>query len=254
MAPLKTIVPDFAASKTHLVHWGADFEQFNPRKRQDPRCKELRRNYNLEGKFIIIFVSSFKPWHGALDLPAIVAETVRHTQRKVLFVLVGQGEVREEVERMIVTQGLRGNCLFVGQLDHDEVSFWLALADIALAPFNASNYHPIRQFGFFWSPAKIFEYMASGLPVVSANYLPLNRIIQDGFNGRVVKPGDISSYGEVIAQIVENPEHIRRMGANSRRLAEGQFGWCHHARDLERILLKMVSEGIKQKKTSPCSA
>ena len=242
VAPLKTIVPEFAVSRTHLVHWGADFTEFNPRNRSGSRCTELLRSYNLEGKTIIIFVGSFKPWHGALDLPAIISETSKKTTKRVYFVLVGDGEMWSAVKQSTVTQGLFEQCLFLGQRPHREVASWLALADIAIAPYNANYYHPMKQFGFFWSPAKIFEYMATGLPVVAADYFPLNRIIRDGFNGRNVTPGDIPQYGTTIAQLVEDPDKARQMGTRARRLAKSKYGWIHHTLDLERIIFDVVSD------------
>ena len=42
----------------------------------------------------------------------------------------------------------------------------LAAADIGVAPFDVAAHRPLS-LGFFWSPLKIFEYMASGLPVVA---------------------------------------------------------------------------------------
>ena len=42
----------------------------------------------------------------------------------------------------------------------------LAAADIGVAPFDVDAHAPLA-LGFYWSPLKIFEYMAAGLPVVA---------------------------------------------------------------------------------------
>jgi glycosyltransferase involved in cell wall biosynthesis len=240
VAPLLTIVPDFALHRTHLVNWGADFTKFKPLNRQSDRCARLRRTYNLNDKRIIIFVSSFRPWHGVLDLPEIIVETIKRTSKQVLFLLIGSGKEKQDLENQIRSRGLSGYCLLVGQQPHDLIPHWLGLADIAIAPFNDAYYPPIQRFGFFWSPAKIFEYMASGLPVVTADYHPLNRIVVDGVNGRTVSPGDYAAYGESIAHLLESQDEIKKMGRNARKTAETRFGWCHHAGELEGILQKLV--------------
>jgi hypothetical protein len=49
---------------------------------------------------------------------------------------------------------------------HDRCRPALAHADIGVAPFDPIKHAPLR-LGFYWSPLKIFEYMAVGLPVVA---------------------------------------------------------------------------------------
>ncbi len=55
---------------------------------------------------------------------------------------------------------------FTGALPHDRLPAVLAAADIGVAPFDPVQHAPLR-LGFYWSPLKIFEYMAAGLPVVA---------------------------------------------------------------------------------------
>ena len=56
--------------------------------------------------------------------------------------------------------------IFTGALPHDQMPACLAACDFGVAPFDPET-HPALSLGFYWSPLKIFEYMASGLPVVA---------------------------------------------------------------------------------------
>ena len=58
----------------------------------------------------------------------------------------------------------------------------LAAADIGVAPFDPTRHGPLR-LGFYWSPLKIFEYMAVGLPVVAPALPRLERLVEHGREG-----------------------------------------------------------------------
>ena len=65
----------------------------------------------------------------------------------------------------------------------------LAAADIGVAPFDVSAHAPLS-LAFYWSPLKIFEYMASGLPVVAPDIDGIRRIVTDGREGVLYDPAD----------------------------------------------------------------
>ena len=65
----------------------------------------------------------------------------------------------------------------------------LAAADIGVAPFDVSAHAPLA-LDFYWSPLKVFEYMASGLPVVAPDIPRLRRIVADGREGLLYDAAD----------------------------------------------------------------
>ena len=58
------------------------------------------------------------------------------------------------------------NVAITGAVPHADMPACLAAADIGVAPFDIGAHRPLS-LGFYWSPLKIFEYMAAGLPVVA---------------------------------------------------------------------------------------
>ena len=54
-----------------------------------------------------------------------------------------------------------------------------ALCSVVVAPFVPSEHAPLRHFGFYWSPLKVFEAMAMAVPVVTTAIAPLTEIVGD---------------------------------------------------------------------------
>ena len=77
---------------------------------------------------------------------------------------------------MAVRVGVTERIRFVGQVPFEQVPKYLADADVGLAPFDPSMF-PALQLGWFWSPVKIFEYLACGLVVVTIGIEELRRLL-----------------------------------------------------------------------------
>ena len=108
-----------------------------------------------------------------------------------------------------------------------------------MTPFNTAPHPALRAAGFFWSPLKVYEYMAAGLPVVTADIHPLNQVIRDGQEGALFREGDIPGLAAAIARLLDQPA-AREMGRRARaRVVEG-YSWERHCAALERIALELV--------------
>ena len=89
---------------------------------------------------------------------------------------------------------LRRSTRFVGSVRPDEIPAMLAQMDIAVAPYPSLP-------GFYFSPLKIFEYMAAGLAVVASCIGQNAKVIEHGKNGILTRPGDIGDLVEARRQV-----------------------------------------------------
>ena len=101
------------------------------------------------------------------------------------LLLVGDGPEREQpggarAERAASPRG----STFTGAVAHDEVPAYLAAADVG-----AATYHP--ETGRYFSPLKLFEYQAAGLPVVAAEVGEIPHCVRPGETGLLYPPGDV---------------------------------------------------------------
>ena len=102
----------------------------------------------------MLFSGSFRPWHGVHVLEA----AARRLGAPARHLLRAGGRRRGRRRR----RGYRGRRL--GAVPYERMPEIVAAADVGVAPYDTRAARASSSSGFFWSPLKIFEYMASGLP------------------------------------------------------------------------------------------
>ncbi len=225
VTPLATTVPpEIPREKIVPLPWGADIGAIQPA-RTVPA-----------GPPVIVFIGSFRNWHGVLD--AVEACGLLIDQgRDCRMLLVGDGPQRAEAEELAARWP--GRFTFTGAVPHERVPAFLQTATLGVAPFTTAPHPALRVAGFFWSPLKIYEYMAAGLPVVTARIPPLDTIVRDGNEGVLYPEGDVAALAAAIGRLLDAPEHARVMGQNGRARVVAHFSWEQHCLALEQVLEAM---------------
>ena len=93
----------------------------------------------------------------------------------------------------------------------------LAAADIGVAPFEIGAHAPLS-LGFYWSPLKIFEYMAAGLPVVAPAVDRIPSLVADGRRGLALRSTQPRRAGRAL-ETLSDPALRRRLGRAARERA-----------------------------------
>jgi starch synthase len=240
VTPLDTTVPpEVPRSRIETVNWGANVDQFRPGLRQECAAEiaALRRRYGIaEDAVVVAFVGSFRAWHG-VDVFAEVALRLIPQHPHLTFLAVGGGPELEPLRARIAGAAIPpGRFVLAGPQPHDRVPLLLAQADMGVAPFVPAVYAPLRTFGFYWSPLKVFEYMALGLPVVTLDIPPLNTIIRAGQEGLLYREGDRAALAAHLLTLAADPAARQRMGAAARTRVVAHYSWAAHCAQLERVL------------------
>ncbi|MCB9510345.1 MAG: glycosyltransferase family 4 protein [Deferribacteres bacterium] len=194
---------------------------------------EVRSRLSLEQKCVIGFIGSLKPWHGLESLLLAFARLhASHPHTHLL--IVGDGPMRELLQANAVKNGLAETVTFTGNVHHCDVPRYLAAMDIALAPFA-----PMEQ--FYFSPLKIFEYMAMAKPVVAAQIGQVQEIIKEGETGKLFAPGDVDDLLRVVTQLVEDANSRKKLGQRAREWILAGHTWDHNARQVVQIVSYLMA-------------
>jgi starch synthase len=225
VSPLVEIVPDFARSKTVTVSWGANVDVFHPSRRRG----EVRSALGIpDGAVAVLFSGSFRPWHG---VPVLEAAARRLSHRADLYFLLAGGP------HAAAGAGYRGRSL--GRLPYEEMPALVAAADVGAAPYDTRRLGQLR-LGFYWSPLKVFEYMASGLPTVTIPRPPLDEIVRAEREGLHFREGDDADLARVLERLAADAPLRARLGAQARARVVERYSWARHCEQLEGVLRRIA--------------
>jgi glycosyltransferase involved in cell wall biosynthesis len=127
--------------------------------------------------------------------------------------------------------------VFAGAVSHDDMPAALAAADIGVAPFDIAR-HPPLALGFYWSPLKVFEYMASGLPVVAPALPRLRALVGDGVEGTLYEPATPAALADALTALAD-PGRRAQLGGAARARAVRDYSWEAHCRALDRAFREL---------------
>jgi len=168
-------------------------------------------------EFVVGFVGSLKPWHGVEVLVEAFAQ-LRVEVPVAKLLIVGDGRERASLEAQLRTRGVAAAAEFTGAVPAESIPAWLAVMDVAVATYPALS-------DFYFSPLKVFEYMAAGLPVVASGIGQLNDLIEPGINGLLVQPGSVAELVAALVRLHGDPSLRARLGRAARERVLYHHTW-----------------------------
>jgi glycosyltransferase involved in cell wall biosynthesis len=116
----------------------------------------------------------------------------------------------------------------------------VAAADIGVAPYDTARQRQLS-LGFYWSPLKIFEYMASGLPTLTIPRFPLTEIVRDGQEGLMFHEADPVDLARQIEHLADDAALRARLGTAARTRVVALYSWARHCEQLENVLARIAA-------------
>ena len=165
------------------------------------------------GAPVVTFVGTLKPWHGVDVLLRARAQAHKDWQLRI----IGDGPMRAELDDLARSLGIDVD--FRGAVAPDAIPQHMAGTAIGVAPYPAMDTDSDQYF----SPLKVYEYMAAGLPVVASRVGQLPEIM--GESAYLVPPSDPEALAEALDALVANPVERARVGSDNRRQAEREHSW-----------------------------
>jgi glycosyltransferase involved in cell wall biosynthesis len=174
----------------------------------------------------IICVANMRPEKDHMTLLKGFAR-VNKTIDKVQLLLIGDGPLREQLEKFCVQHGLY-NTKFLGRLPHRIVLEQIAKSDIFILTSKEEGL-----------PNVIIEALALGKPVVATAVGGIPEMIKDDVNGILIPPKSPECVAEALRRLLIDPDLSRKLGRTASESVKG-YSWSRIAENYEAIYKKTL--------------
>ncbi len=204
--------------KIRIIRNGVDFERF--------AFSEGNRENLFPGvgkhRTLIAVVANMHSTVKGHPLLIDAARTICRTFPEVVFVLIGDGEMRAKFEERVKSLDLALNFFFLGQ--RNDVPEVLKCCDLFVLPSKAEGL-----------PNAVLEAMAACLPVVATRVGGVSEIIENGVTGLLVEPESADSLISAICRLLGDRALQRRLAVAGQENARCLFSFDRVLQDLEQL-------------------
>jgi glycosyltransferase involved in cell wall biosynthesis len=180
-----------------------------------------------DGVFTVGFVGTLKAWHG-LTILLEAFEQLYLQDPACRLLIVGHGPERDRLATQAVKLGFHQVVHFTGAVFPEEVPGLLASMDVAVAPYPKAG-------EFYFSPLKVYEYMAAGLAVVASRLGQLEKLVEPEITGLLVPPGDAPALAAALERLRHDPELRSLLGQAARSKVMRKHTWDQVAEEILRL-------------------
>jgi len=157
------------------------------------RLSSLNKSLPVENKWIL-FAGRLQEQKAPKRLIDTFLECYK-IDEKVSFIIIGEGNLRKEVEKYVKKIGLENNISFLGAIKQEKLADFYRASDVFLLTSN-----------FEGMPISVLEALGCGLPVVTTNVGEVNRIVRNKFSGEVVDSFSPKVICQFVKKVLNNPK------------------------------------------------
>lgn len=184
-----------------------------------------------DGAFVIGFCGSLKVWHGLeILLPAFGA--LKAALPRAHLLVVGEGPRKAWVEGFVAGAGLTDAVTLTGWVAHVDLPGVIARMDVATAPYPAAE-------GHYFSPLKLFEYLACGRPVVASRIGQIASLLNGTEAALLVPPGDAAALAAALLRLAHDPTLAAKL-AHFAAIEGRRHDWTDNARTVVALTREKV--------------
>lgn len=159
-----------------------------------------------------------------IEAARLVSSRIPHAR----FLVVGDGELRRELERQVLALGLGREVLFLGWR-HDLPRIYADLDLVVLSSHNEG------------SPVALIEAMAAGKAVVATDVGGVSDVVADGVSGVLVPPREPQALADAISSVLARSE-LTSMGERGRAAVYPKYSVSRLVSDLQRLYTNLAAE------------
>lgn len=193
----------------------------------------FRERHDLTNHFVVMYSGNLGLTQRLEEF--VAAAELLTDQKQIVMAFVGQGSQRPLLEDLVRRRQLH-NVRFFDYQPKSELAHSLSAADLHLVPLT-------RELSQCLMPSKLYGILAAGRPYLT-NAVPeseLHSLTRQHQVGLTVEPGSVEAIASVIRDAAANPDRLRMLGQNGRRLALTEFTQEKSIEKFQRVLESVLN-------------
>lgn len=189
--------------RTYVVPYGIEIGSLSQREKSEA----LRQKLNIPGNANVVMTFTDMTEIEVIKNLMLSFEKVAIKKPSSRLIIVGSGPLRKQIEFEMLNLALGSKVIFTGAVSNIEMADYISLADVFV---NLSS----RTSGF---EPTLLEAMAQKKVIIGSEVSPIANIVEDGFDGFLIRPADKQSLSKLIIQIFTGHINSDDVGENARK-------------------------------------
>jgi len=207
-----------APEKVRIIYNAVEVQRFAAA--HEERLKMLPY-FSEAARLIAVLANMYSRVKGHASLVS-AARIVCKCEPHAVFLLIGDGPERPELEARVRDAGLADNIRFLGR--RTDIPELLACCDLSVLPSESEGF-----------PNALLESMSAGLPVVATAVGGSKEIIENGRNGMLVPPGSSEKLAEAVLLLLEDSRLAKRLARAGQDDMQKYFSFDRLIGELEHL-------------------
>ncbi|MBI1389451.1 MAG: glycosyltransferase [bacterium] len=186
-----------------LLQWGIDFSEF-----ENPPGGALRDRVRAGADYVFVSNRRLRPIYN-IDIIIRAFARALPRVRGSRLVVIGDDEMREQLERLVEMLGLHEHVEFTGWLKRKDMIGVLQSADCYISVPSSDS-----------TPLSLLEAFSARLPVIVSDLPAMHEWVTQGESGMIVRSNHEALLTQAMIHLAQNPDQGKTWGEKNRRLAE----------------------------------
>lgn len=182
----------------------------------------------------VIYVGDLTEARG-LPVAILAIDILHKMNEKFNLQIIGKGRYEKNLREMVRQKALENYIFFKGWVSHENLPKYFMSADIGIIPHVNSKHNDLTL------PNKVFDVMAFGKPLVSANLAPIRRIVEETKSGLIFEDYTPECLAEVLLQLKDQELRLR-IGENGRRAVRKIYHWERDFDNFMKTIFEIAAE------------
>lgn len=218
--------------RTEVLNPGVDSAYFNP----GLDTTEVQQKYGLDGRRVLLTTARLVAKKNVDSVLRALPQVIERIP-DVLYLVAGDGEERERLERLCNELGLGPHVRFLGHVENSQLPTLYCASDLFVMPSHEiETTGDIETFGI-----SFVEANACGLPVIGGRSGGTVDAVIEGETGLLVDPHSVDEIAGAIIRLLTDEQYARTLGKNGRQRVEHELSWEKVGEKLDGHLSSVIA-------------